>query len=268
MKKKYVSNYSIENIAQSIVRDNPTGKKYSQEDKKRLYEGKLQLLEGFPELREILSLKHVHSLTIPRAKKIGLCAVVPPEIIVVDSRIQDMCYLPFWTYYGSGEGSFGRCSGVGAFSCCPPFNPKAEKVQAMLDRADIFFALQFKPMVIGTGPGDPGEQFRLMNLLADEINGLLGNGAVVQKFAGGPCFACYPEECLWEGKCRAPQKKVPSLEGMGVCVDQLCKDIAFLTGDDQWKITWIKGFGTEEQIPKKGKGTLGLAIRLKPDQGE
>ena len=262
--KKYLSNYSIENIAQSIVKDNPTGKKFSPEDKKRLYEERLKLLDEFPQLKALLSLNHIHSLPSPRAKSIGRLVIIPPEIIVVDSRIQDMCSLPFWTYYGSGEGSFGRCAGVGTFSCCPPFAPKAEKVEEMLNGADIFLAFQFKPMIIGSGSGDPGEQFRIINKLTDEINALLGDGAVVQKFGGGPCFACFPEACLCEGKCQAPQLRIHSLEGMGICVDQLAKDAAFLTGDEKWKITWIKGFGTDDQTPKKAKGNLGLAIKVKP----
>ncbi|MCK5422961.1 MAG: hypothetical protein KAJ08_12390, partial [Deltaproteobacteria bacterium] len=144
-KRKYLSNYSIENIAQSIVRDNLSGKKYSQEDKKNLYQERLRLLEGFPKLKEIISLTHIHKYGISWSKKVTRLAVLPPEIIVVDSRIQDMCYLPFWTYYGSGEGSFSRCAGVNAFSCCPPFNPKVEKVQEKLDEADIFLVLQTKP---------------------------------------------------------------------------------------------------------------------------
>jgi hypothetical protein len=36
----------------------------------------------------------------------------------------------------------------------------------------------------------------------------------------------------------------------------------FLTGDEKWKITWIKGFGTPDQKPKRMKGTAGLAIKL------
>ena len=57
---------------------------------------------------------------------------------------------------------------------------------------------------------------------------------------------------------------MPALEGMGVCVDQLCKDLVLLTGDESWKITWIKGFGTPEQKNlKRMKGTMGLAIKLK-----
>jgi hypothetical protein len=261
-KRKYLSNYSIENIAQSIVRDNPSGKKYSQEDKKNLYQERLRLLEGFPKLKEIISLTHIYKYGISWSKKVTRLAVLPPEIIVVDSRIQDMCYLPFWTYYGSGEGSFSRCAGVNAFSCCPPFNPKAEKVQEKLDKADIFLALQSKPAYM-FGTGNPGGLSQTLNRLTDEINSLMGKEAVVQKFGGGPCFACYPETCEGEGKCRAPNLKTPALEGMGVCVDQLCKDLAFLTEDESWKITWIKGFGTPEQKPKRMKATVGLAIKLK-----
>jgi len=260
-KRRYVTNYSIENIAQSIVKDNSIGKKYSLEDKKRLYQERLRLLEDFPKMKEIICLEHIHNYAIPWAKKIVRLAILPPEIIVVDSRIQDMCYLPFWTFYGSGEGSFGRCAGVGAFSCCPPFNLKAERVQTLLDKADIFLVLQTRPSRM-FGSGDPSELFRFLNGLRDEINFLLGKGAVVQKFGGGPCFACYPESCEGEGKCRAPNLKIPSLEGMGVCVDQLCKDLAFLTEDENWKIIWIKGFGTPEQRPKKMKATVGLAIKL------
>jgi len=264
-KSRHASNYSIENIAQSIVRDNPAGRRYGPEEKRKLYEGRLERLERFPELKEILSLDQIRSLPLPRAKSIAHVAIIPPEIVVVDSRIQDMCSLPFWTYYGSGEGSFSRCAGVGAFSCCPPFSPGAEKVQVLLDGSDVFYTLQFKPMVVGSGSGDPGEQFRLMNLLVDEIDARMGKGSVVQKFGGGPCFACYPEVCLCEGKCGAPLLKVPSLESMGVCVDHLCKDAALLTGDETWKITWIKGFGTEGQTPKKSKGTMALAIRLQKE---
>lgn len=261
-KRKYLTNYSIENIAQSIVRDNPAGKKYSREDKKRLYQERLRLLEDFPKLNELISPEHIQGYDTPWVRKIGRQAILPPEIIVVDSRIQDMCYLPFWTFYGSGEGSFSRCAGVGAFSCCPPFNLKAEKVQALLDKADIFLVLQTR-LSLMFGTGDPGEQFRTLNRLTDEINSLLGKGAVVQKFGGGPCFACSPKSCEGEGKCRTPNLKIPALEGMGICVDQLCKDLAFLTEDEAWKITWIKGYGTPEQKPKKMKSTVGLAIKLK-----
>lgn len=261
-KRKYLSNYSIENIAQSIVRDSEVGKRYSEEDKRKLYQEKLRLIQKYPDLVNILSLDHIRSYPISWAGRIARAALVPPEIMVVDSRIQDMCSLPYWTYYGSGEGSFRRCGGVGAFSCCPPFNPPAEKVRLKLDMSDAFLVLQTAPGLMFSG-GDPGAQFGLLNRLAEDIDALMGKGTVVQKFGGGPCFACYPESCEGGGACRAPHLKVPSLEGMGICVDQLCKDLVLLTGDSGWKITWIKGFGTPDQKPKKMKATVGLSIQLK-----
>ncbi len=42
-KSKLSCNYSIEDIAQSIVKDHPVSKKYSPEDKKKLYAERLQL---------------------------------------------------------------------------------------------------------------------------------------------------------------------------------------------------------------------------------
>lgn len=261
-KRKYLSNYSIENIAQSIVRDSEVGRRYGEEDKKRLYRERMQLVSNCTKLAPMLSLEHIRSYPLPWAKKIARMALMPPELVVVDSRIQDMCSLPYWTYYGSGEGSFHRCAGVGAFSCCPPFNLPAEKVRLKLDKSDVFLVMQTAPGLMFSG-GNPGAQFQLINRLAEDIDALMGKGAVVQKFGGGPCFACYPESCEGGGACRAPHLKVPSLEGMGVCVDQLCKDLALLTGDRAWKITWIKGFGTPDQKPKKMKATVGLAVRLK-----
>ncbi len=105
-------NYSIENIAQSIVRDSETGKKYTGEDKRELYNEVLRLAKSVSGLNDLLSLEHIRTYAVPWAKRLARLAVLPPQIIVVDSRIQDMCYLPFWTYYGSGEGSFSRCAGV------------------------------------------------------------------------------------------------------------------------------------------------------------
>ena len=260
---KYASNYSIENIAQSIVRDNPIGKKYTAARKKKRYRECCLLLEKFPDIKKLLLPENIRKLAPPWTKRIARVGILPPEIIVVDSRIQDMCSLPFWTYYGAVEGSFGRCAGVGAFSCCPPFTPKADKVRALLDRSNLFVVIQTKPGEM-TGGGNPGAQFRGINRLKDKIDSAAGKGTVVQKFGGGPCFACFPESCEGGGACNAPSLKVPSLEGMGICVDQICKDLALLTGDPSWIITWIRGFGTPDQKPKRFKGVAGLSLRLTP----
>ena len=239
----------------------PSVKDIHQKIRKYFIKNACCFLMNIHELKQVLSIEHIRKYPIPFAKRAARIGIIPPELVVVDSRIQDMCILPFWTYYGSGEGSFSRCGGVGTFSCCPPFSLKAEKVQALIDRADIFAVLQTRAAVnVGN---DPGAQFRMINRLVDEVNACLGRKAVIQKFAGGPCFACYPESCLCEGQCRAPELKVPSLEGMGICVDQLCKDMALLTGDEKWKVNWIKGFGADTQTPKVWKATVGLAIQLR-----
>ena len=118
-------NYTIEGIAQSIVKDHPVTRKFSTDDKRQLFRQRLPLLEGMPELSGLLTLDHIHTYANSYAAAVKRLAVIPPEIVVVDSRIQDMCYLPHWTYYGSGEGTFGRCASIGVFSCCPPFSSPA-----------------------------------------------------------------------------------------------------------------------------------------------
>ena len=259
--KQLVENYSIEGIAQSIVKDHPVSKKYTDGDKKRMYSECQEKLETFPELKALISLDHIDSYKNTFTSCLKQPAIIPPEIVVVDSRIQDMCALPYWSYYGStGEGRFGACMGIGAFSCCPPFSLKADKVQAKLDKADLFLVLQTQSRDFGVG--ESGDQAETINFLAKEITEVLGKGSVVQKFGGGPCVACSPEPCVCGGECRAPKNKIPSLESLGVCVDQLCKDCALLTGDNTWPITWIKGFGSPNQPSMQIKVTVALAIKL------
>ena len=256
-----VENYSIEGIAQSIVKDHPVSQKYTDDDKKRMYRECQEKLEAFPNLKALLSLDHIHSYGNTFASYMERLVIIPPEIVVVDSRIQDMCALPYWSYYGTeGEGTFGPCGGIEAFSCCPPFSLKADKVQAKLDNADLFLVMQTQARNFGAG--EPGDQGKTINKLVREITGVLGKDSVVQKFGGGPCMVCSPEPCECEGKCRAPENKIPALESLGVCVDQVCKDCALLTGDNTWPITWIKGYGGPNQSPMQCKTTVALAIKL------
>ena len=259
--KQLSENYSIEGIAQSIVKDHPVSQKYTVEDKKRMYMECQEKLAKRTGLKELLNLDHIHSYNNTYAPYLKRLAVIPPEIVVVDSRIQDMCALPYWSYYGSeGEGTFGPCMGIGAFSCCPPFSLKADKVQEKLDAADLFLVLQTQTRDFGVS--EQGDQEKTINRLAQEITELLGKDSVIQKFGGGPCAACSPEPCECEGKCRSPEKKVPALESLGVCVDQICKDCKLLTDDSSWPITWIKGFGGPNQSPIQSKATTAMAIML------
>ncbi len=254
-------NYSIEGIAQSIVKDHPVSQKFTPDNKLQLYNERLSKLDSLPDLKAILSFDHINNYNNSYVKDLIRLVVIPPEIVVVDTRIQDMCALPYWTYFGSSwEGSFGPCSGIGAFSCCPPFTLNAEKVQAKLDQSDLFLVMQtrLRNFVVS----EPGDQERTINRLSNDIDGLLGKGSVIQKFGGGLCMACAPEPCECEGKCCAPSEKVPSLESLGVCVDQLCKDCGHLTKDPDWPIIWIKGFGGPDQSPMQSKATIAIAIKI------
>ncbi len=45
-------NYSIDNIERSIAADNPISKKYTVNQKKKLYQQKLKMLDNYPELKK------------------------------------------------------------------------------------------------------------------------------------------------------------------------------------------------------------------------
>jgi hypothetical protein len=52
------------------------------------------------------------------------------------------------------------------------------------------------------------------------------------------------------------------MESMGFPVGHLCRDMALMTGDDSWPLTWIKRWGLETQWPKAWKVHFGIAIKL------
>ena len=109
----------------------------------------------------------------------------------------------------------------------------------------------------------PGWQDVLIRKLKHAIEQVNGKGSVTASFGAGPCKVCYPQPCLGGGKCRVPKERLYALESAGVPVGQLCKDMAFFTGNDRWKIKWIKFTGTPRQTPKRWKTTGGIAVRLR-----
>ena len=71
-------NYSIENIAQSIVRDSEVGKKYTGEDKRELYNEVLRLAKSVSGLNDLLSLEHIRAYAVPWAKRLARLGISPP----------------------------------------------------------------------------------------------------------------------------------------------------------------------------------------------
>jgi hypothetical protein len=257
-------NYSIDNIERSIAADTEISKKYSEEQKKALYTQKCTMLNKHPQLKKMVDINYIYNYPIENAQNWGNIGIVPSEIVISDERIKDMCRYQFWTNFISKktnkrEWRFTRCPGIETASACPYFSPPASKVREKLDNSDIFIFAQTKPFA---DYGGVQWQYKVITQYCEDIEKVLGKEAVVQRFGAGPCQICHPEGCLENGNCRNPEKQVPALESMGIPVGTLCRDMALLTGDRSWEITWIKHWGLETQFPKVWKVHFGIAVKL------
>jgi len=262
-RQKLPQNYSIRTIIDSILSDIPRAKKFSISKKQSFY-GKLNLKTNKKhELATLLTPAHITSYPIEGAGLFARIAVLPPELVIADERFKRMCCLPYWTIYKSSDGAaykrFDRCPGYGWLPGCPPLSSEIKEVQEKLDQADLFIVLQTKLMAERWGVG---WKFAVLHRLAREIENVLGPGAVLERYGSGPCTACAAQHCLHSQPCKAPHLKTVSLESMGICVDRLCSDLALLTGDARWKLTWLKHFGLPQQSPKKWKYVEALAVKL------
>jgi len=264
MKEQPQIAYNIEVIHDCIVHDTDVYKKYKAKTKKTaLYRQKKKLLAKHPDVRKMIDLKFVKSLNKERGRYVGKVAWIPSELIITDQRIQGLCrnLMTYPEEYAKQFGiKFGSCPGSGRLSACPPFSPPSEETRAKLDKADIFIALQSQYFI--APPEIVGWQDFLVRKLRKEIEKAAGPGSVTAYFGAGPCRMCHPKECLGGGECRMPEERIFALESTGIPVGQLCKDIALLTGNDSWKIKWIKYTGTPRQTTKRWKTTAGLAVRL------
>jgi hypothetical protein len=256
--------YNIEIIHDCIVRDTEIYRKFKSKEKKlALYRKKKKLLDKHPELKKLIDPKFISALNVERGKYVGKGAWMPSELIITDQRIREMCRNLFAypeVYVKKTRLHFGSCPGFETLSACPMFSPSPEVTRAKLDEADIFIAIQSKYFI--KGPEIPGWQDFLIRKLKKEIELVEGVGSVTATFGAGPCRVCHPKSCLGGGDCRVPEERLFALESVGIPVGQLCKDMAFFTGNNSWKIKWIKYTGTHRQTPKRWKTTGGLAVRL------
>jgi len=262
-RQKLPVNYSIRNIVDNILSDIPRARKLSVSKKKSFYRLLNQKVNNKPELSSILKTKHIQKYPIEGAGFFARIAVLPPELVVADERFKSMCCLPYWTIYKGSDGAaykrFDRCPGYGWLPGCPPQSAEVRQVQEKLDKADLFIVLQTKLMAKRWGVG---WKFAVLHRLAREIENILGPGTVLERYGSGPCNACAAQHCLHSQPCKAPKLKTVSLESMGICVDRLCSDLAQLTGDARWKLSWLKHFGLPQQTPKKWKYVEALAVKL------
>jgi predicted metal-binding protein len=260
--KKIPAHYSIENIVRSIAEDNPRGKAHTPRKKRALYEKGLQLLEKSSSLKEILSLSHIRSYAIDGSENFARIGMLPTSLVIVDQRIKDMCALPHWTYIEGKDGNpvkfFGKCPGYDFLPGCPPRSIPIKEVEEKLGRADLFIVLQTRQLAeLGAD-----WKFRTLRKLAKDIERALGKGTVVEKYGSGPCYACEKRSCLQGEECASPKKKMCALESMGISVDGLCGDLAQLTGQKSWNLTWVKDYGTSNQTPKTWKYVMALSVKI------
>jgi predicted metal-binding protein len=257
-------NYDIGNIQDSIVDANEWYQKIKQAEKKRLYREKLKLVNKDPRLKEILSMKHIYENDVKGVKNFARLGIMPPELIVVDERIRDMCLNQFWLSNPiTRVKDFGRCPAYDHRPCCPPRSPSSKVTRKLLDRSDIFVMLQSK--LIGNREiGDPHWkwQYETVEKLEEELKSLLGKSRVLAKYGAGPCVICGPAGCTMTKDCRYPDKKFCAVESVGMAVGQMCRDMALFTGARRWDIRWIRNWTLPTQTPQQFRLVFGLAIRL------
>lgn len=256
-------NYSVKNIIASILSDIPAARRYAYEKKRRLYLTCLQSLDRYPDLKSLLTVPHICAYPFDGSTFFARVGVLPPNIVIVDERFQNLCCLPYWTVYSDGKGHayrrFDRCPGYGRLPGCPPNAPPVEKVRKLLDRSTHFIVLQTKRL---QERWQVKWKFDVLYRLGREIDEVCGKGTVTAGFGSGPCAACSAQYCLYGSPCRTPALRTASLEACGICVAQLCDDLALLTGDHAWKLTWLRHFGLPQQQPKTWKYVEAIAIRL------
>lgn len=256
--------YDVQVIHDCIVRDTVIYRTFDTKAKKlSLYREKEKLLNKHPALKKMIDVKFLRSLDPKRGKPVEKVGWLPATLVITDERIRGMCRNLFTIpkeYVGKTGISYGSCPGSGNLSACPPFSLSSQEARNRLDQADIFIAIQsckfLKPVDI------PAWQDVLVSKFKKTIEKEEGKGAVTAAFGAGPCQLCHPKPCLGGGECRMPDKRIFALESVGIPVAQLCRDIALVTGNPDWKIKFIKYFGTPRQSHREWKLTCGVAVNL------
>ena len=257
-------NYSLKNIIASILSDIPAARRYSESRKRRLYRATQSSLDGHPHLRALLSPRLIRAYPFEGSRFFARVGVLPPALVIVDERFHNLCCLPYWTVYSDGKGHayrrFDRCPGYGRLPGCPPHARPVGEVHAILRRSTHFIVLQTRLL---QERWQVKWKFDVLHRLAREVEAACGPGTVTGVFGSGPCAACSPQYCRQNQLCRTPALQTASLEACGICVARLCDDLALLTGNRSWTLTWLRHFGLPQQQPKRWKYVEAIAISVR-----
>ncbi|MCX8044527.1 MAG: DUF2284 domain-containing protein [Desulfobacterota bacterium] len=262
-KKRLPVNYVIKHIIDSIIQDIPAAHRHTEDQKRRLYEASLQVFDRYPRLKQVATVSHIHNYPIEGGRFFTRVGVLPTQLVIADERFQNLCCMPYWTVYNGGKGQvyrrFDRCPGYGRLPGCPPQAITTAEVQRLLHRSTHILVLQ---TTLLQERWNVKWKFDVLYALAADIEEVCGKESVISVFGSGPCSACSEQYCLHHRPCKAPHRRTISLEAAGICVDRMCSDLAVLTGNNAWKLSWIRHFGLPEQRPKFWKYVEAIVLRL------
>ena len=84
--------YGIEVIHDCIIKDTKIYRKFKSKEKKlTLYRKRKKLLDKHPEVKKMIDPKFVKSLNPKRGKYVRRVSWMPPELVITDQRIREMC---------------------------------------------------------------------------------------------------------------------------------------------------------------------------------
>jgi hypothetical protein len=174
--------YDIRVIHDCIVKDTDIYRTFNTQSKKRsLYRDKKKVLDDNPEIKKLIDISAVKSLDPKCGALMGKIGWLPTELVITDSRIQEMCHgmFSYPKMLSDKIGvNYGPCPSCGKGSACPPFSYTAQEARSKLDEGDIFIVLQSKNFIEFSDVTYPGFHEVLLRKLKKEIETLKGKDAV------------------------------------------------------------------------------------------
>lgn len=171
----------------------------------------------FKEMREMENLARQRGA---RAAKL-----IPAHQVIVDERVRLKCQVPLCPEYGFNL-------------MCPPALPPVDEFRSMLERYSWALLLQVAvPVGAEDAPAREEDGYRGQSQLHQLVNDLEGEAlrrgyTLAAGLIGGTCRLC--ATCVGQGSaetCRHPFRARPSMEAMGIDVQDTCREAGLSLGE-------------------------------------
>lgn len=135
-----------------------------------------------------------------------------PQILEAKQAVRDMC-------------AEDKCRAYGKNWSCPPYCGTVEECQTEMSSYSKGILLQttgkLKSVIDVLGYKNVGEDHnKLVYQLYDNLS---GSDADFLLLGAGGCRRC--KKCAYPEPCRMPERSISSMEGYGLLVSQVCKDV-------------------------------------------